>query len=171
MSKQEKNRPRTGLSVGICSILVIFVLLCLVTFAVLSLVSARADKALSEKNLQHVTDYYTAETAAYARLAEIDELLAENRTAEQEAYLDGCESALQAAGFTTRRTEKDLFVDYACPVTDRQQLTVSLRVICAEPSAEPTACYSIECWAVESEGDWQPADGLPVYGTGALPTI
>ena len=43
-----KKRTQMGLGVGASSILLIFVLLCLTTFATLSLVSAQADARLSE---------------------------------------------------------------------------------------------------------------------------
>lgn len=180
MPQFPKRRSRTGLFIGASSILVIFVLLCLVTFAVLSLVSARADKALSDKNTAHIQAYYAAETTAYEKLAKIDTLLAENLQAgtEDKAYFDQCESALHDAGYATRRDADALYVDYAVPISDTQQLTVKIRV---HSAAERTAAemaplsstqsffYAIESWAIEGDNVWQPSDELPVYGTTAIP--
>ena len=45
-------------NIGIISLVLIFVMLCLLTFAVLSLVSAKADLGLSRKSAGHTTDYY-----------------------------------------------------------------------------------------------------------------
>lgn len=59
-------RRKSFLSTGITSIVLIFVLLCLLTFAVLSVVSARADYKLSEKNTTRTTEYYEAENTANA---------------------------------------------------------------------------------------------------------
>lgn len=180
MPQYPKRHSRTGLSIGVSSILVIFVLLCLVTFSVLSLVSARADKALSDKNTAHLKAYYAAETTAYETLAKIDALLMKNfeANANDAAYLDRCETALQDAGYLTRRDADSLWVEYAVSVSDVQQLNISLRVRNAAertaaalaPSAEKQpGFYAVESWAVEGAGTWQPTDELPVYGTTAIP--
>ncbi|MBQ7944131.1 MAG: hypothetical protein IJ326_08750 [Lachnospiraceae bacterium] len=54
------KKPQFKLNIGLSSILLIFVVLCLVSFAVLSLVSANADKKLSLKMLERNTTYYNA---------------------------------------------------------------------------------------------------------------
>ena len=70
------NKTRNvGLSVGTSSILVIFVLLCLTTFATLSMVSANADFNLTERAAEAVADYYAADAAAEERLARIVQAL------------------------------------------------------------------------------------------------
>ena len=54
----DKNKaPMYG--VGIVSIFMIFAVLCLMTFALLSISSAKADLRLSEKNAQYVAGYYS----------------------------------------------------------------------------------------------------------------
>ena len=70
----EKSR-KPILGVGTSSILLIFVLLCMITFAVLSLVSARSDYRLSQKNAEHTRDYYEAENKANDILLTIDQCL------------------------------------------------------------------------------------------------
>lgn len=184
MTKSKRSSSRTGLSIGASSILVIFVLLCLVTFAVLSLVSATADKALSDKNLEHITAYYAAETTAYEKLAKIDAVLAQNidySVSDDALYFDRCEAALADEGFAVLRTNDNFFIDYAVAVNDIQNLSVRILV---RSSAQRTVdemqpfsdrqpgYYSIESWALVGEGDWQPSDELPVYGAGgALPAM
>ena len=51
-------------SIGITSLVLIFVMLCLLTFSVLSLVTARADLRLSQKNAERTSAYYDAENRA-----------------------------------------------------------------------------------------------------------
>lgn len=60
--------PKIGLNIGASSILVVFILLCLVTFSVLSLVSANADYKLSKKIADHTQDYYIAVSKAQEQL-------------------------------------------------------------------------------------------------------
>ena len=61
----ERRRPKRGMvSTGLSSFVLIFVMLSLMTFAVLSLVSAQADLRLSRKSAERTTAYYEAENAA-----------------------------------------------------------------------------------------------------------
>ncbi len=56
---------------GGSSLMVIFAVLCLITFAVLSLSTAQADRRLSEASARTVYDYYTADAEANRILYEI----------------------------------------------------------------------------------------------------
>lgn len=68
MSKQ--NAP--GIQVGSSSILVTFVLLCLITFATLSLVTVKGDENLSRDAGENVSAYYEAEKTAQTIIGEAD---------------------------------------------------------------------------------------------------
>ncbi|HEX3038224.1 MAG TPA: hypothetical protein VHO94_04435 [Oscillospiraceae bacterium] len=70
-----KQKNELHLSVGTSSILMIFVVLCLTTFGVLSYVTANADYKLSQKNADAVTAYYKADTKANELLKTIDSQL------------------------------------------------------------------------------------------------
>ena len=85
-------RRKSFLSTGTTSIVLIFVLLCLLTFAVLSVVSARADYKLSEKNTTRTTEYYEAENTANDILLKISTVL--SRHAGSSAYLDNVRTDL-----------------------------------------------------------------------------
>lgn len=67
---KQHNSPFPG--VGASSILMIFVMLCLTTFGVLSYVTADADRKISTKNAESVENYYKAVSAAQAKLQKID---------------------------------------------------------------------------------------------------
>ena len=66
-----KKRP-ISFSIGTSSILMAFVLLCLVTFAALSYASSSADERLSATLRDRVTAYYQATDKAERWLAEVD---------------------------------------------------------------------------------------------------
>ena len=66
------NKKSYGINIGFSFILVIFVILCLVSFATLSVVSANADYKLSTKLADRTTAYYTACNKAYEQLATIE---------------------------------------------------------------------------------------------------
>ncbi len=78
-----------NINIGSSSILMIFVILCLISFASLSLVSSASDYKLS-KNLQEKTsEYYSACNKAEASIASIDNSLKESAAllTEEEYYL------------------------------------------------------------------------------------
>ena len=64
-----------GVGVGSASIIVIFVLLCLACFGVLSFVSARADLRLATQTAQSVKSYYEADSRAISRIHDYEKLL------------------------------------------------------------------------------------------------
>lgn len=65
------NKKRSlGLSIGVPSLVVILVVLCLVCFCGLSIVSANADLTLSQKFAERTTAYYSACSEAQQALLE-----------------------------------------------------------------------------------------------------
>lgn len=67
----QKSRPTPSINIGAATILVIFIVLCLITFATLSLVSANADYRLCQKVTNRTTAYYNAVSLANEQLAEM----------------------------------------------------------------------------------------------------
>lgn len=110
------NKKRYGISVGSSSILIIIVILCLVSFAGLSIVSAAADYKLSSKLAERTTAYYQASNLANRKLAELDK-----------AFLS---LYLESAGEAEYREKiKESFGDsltFSYPVSETQSLCVSV---------------------------------------------
>lgn len=108
-------RRQSGFGVGVMSLLAVFVVLCLTTFAVLSLVSARSDRALSQKNADATTSYYAADAQAERQLQK----LAEHMKAED------WKEAVQEAGFSLDVTDTAR-VSYAIALNEQQILQVEV---------------------------------------------
>ncbi len=70
-----ESKNRIPFSVGGSSVLMIFVVLCLTTFGILSYVTANADCRISTKNADTVKNYYEAGAEVQARLEQIDSAL------------------------------------------------------------------------------------------------
>lgn len=77
MRKQSEKAPAPFFNIGASSLLVIFLILCLVTFAILTLTSAKSDADFAEKLAHHKTNYYAACNTAENTLDEIDAVLAD----------------------------------------------------------------------------------------------
>ena len=133
MSKSSKKI--FGMNIGSSSMLLIFIGLCLVSFAALSIVSANADKRLSQKIADRTTAYYEACNDAEKSLAGIDQVLREqyNSSADREAYF-------QAVGHSKA---------YAIPISDTQTLYVEIEILYPE-SANDTF-YELKTWKVITE--------------------
>lgn len=82
-----REKQEFHIGVGVPSILMIFVVLCLTTFGVLSYSSAKADSSLTEKNGEHIKNYYAADAKAQTILSEIDEILYEAKTAAKDQHV------------------------------------------------------------------------------------
>ncbi|MBO5891631.1 MAG: hypothetical protein J6Q30_02825 [Oscillospiraceae bacterium] len=92
-------------AVGISSLLVIFAVLCLAVFALLSVSTVQAQKRLAESSREAVTGYYRAD-------CEAEEILASLRGGESP------EGVTQSG---------DIFT-YACRISDTQVLAVSVKL-------------------------------------------
>lgn len=92
-------------AVGISSLLVIFAVLCLVVFALLSVSTVQAQKRLAENSREAITGYYRAD-------CEAEEILASLRGGESP------EGVTQSG---------DIFT-YSCRISDTQVLAVSVKL-------------------------------------------
>lgn len=70
-----KNRKQITMNIGIISFMIVFVILCLVIFSVLSLVSAHSNLNSTQTSLEHITSYYEISNEAEYVLKDIDEKL------------------------------------------------------------------------------------------------
>ncbi len=123
--------------IGSSSILVIFVILCLVSFATLSIVSANADFKLSKKVLDRTAVYYEAANQAEEALAKLDETLSAIYAA----------SSSQEAYFETAGRSKSFVI----PLSDLQALEVVVSI--EYPYSPADTFYSIKSWQVIITGE------------------
>ena len=126
------RKQSMGLGVGGSSLLMVFIIVCLTTFATLSLVSANADDKLSRKTAEAASAYYDADSRAVERLAAIDALVAGGQLAE-----------ITGRGLAEESTAGYMFTE---AINDRQTLNVTLVV-------ENGQC-TITSWQVTSGDQW-----------------
>lgn len=134
MSFQKKSGPEFHINVGSSSILLIFVILCLVSFATLSIVSANADAKLSGKVVERTTAYYEACNKAQTDIASMDDTL-------KAVYADSFDEDEYFMAVGHKKT-------YIFPISALQTLSVSLDILYPEQAGEPF--YRITSWQVIS---------------------
>ena len=101
-------------------------------FALLGLSTVQAGERLSQKAARAVTDYYQADCAA-------EELFARLRAGEVPAGV----------------TQEDDTYSYTCPISDTQQLCVTLQ--------KQGGDWAVLRWQAESTVDWETDDGLELW--------
>jgi Tfp pilus assembly protein PilX len=83
------RKSRRYMGMGASSILMVFIVLCLTTFAILTLVSALADYRMTGKVRDSVVRYYAADAAVDAAIRDIDAAIARERQRFAEESADG----------------------------------------------------------------------------------
>jgi len=138
------KRYSSRMGVGASSILLILVVVSLTLFAVLSLVQARGDAALTDKTARSVGAYYEADARAQQTLAKIDGALSRG---EDAASVEGVTMA--AAG------------EYAFSIaaSDGHTLSVALRVDGGKYTVVEYRYANNAAWSGESENTLWPGGG------------
>ena len=130
----DNKRVRAGGAVvGGSSLLVIFAVLCLTVFALLSLSTVQADGRLSETTAESVRAYYAADRAA-------EEVFARIRGGEIPADVVPC----ACGGYA-----------YACPISDTQALAISVRL--------DRDHYTVLRWQAVSTIEWTPDESIDLW--------
>jgi cell shape-determining protein MreC len=153
---------------GFSTIIITFVMLCIVTFCALALLTANADYKLSRKVAEKTSAYYEAEESAYETLAELDALLSDTyrEALSQKEYTENARTALQqyAADHTdiTVLTEPALAVTYTIPFSDTQTLSITCTV--SYPPENDGICYTLTEWKTISTAPESDAQTLDLIG-------
>ncbi len=143
-----KRRFKLSTPIGTASILLVFMVLCLVSFASLSLVNANADQRLTTKLADHTSAYYQAVNAA-------------------EDYIMGLDLSLQKIYDKADSEESFLLLSQALnlekdfPITELQYLHVEL--VPHYPDSKNKQLYSIETYQViTNDSELEYNTSLPV---------
>lgn len=119
-------------NIGSISLLMIFIILCMVTLAALSLSSAASDENSANKFAEHTTQYYQADNQAEETLDIIDGILAESYviSSDSAAYFSEIETRLAKLNTTIHLNvspeTNSATIDYLTNVDDSQSLEVQL---------------------------------------------
>lgn len=151
-----KKKSHSIFNIGTSSILLIFVILCLVTFAMLAIVNAKMDYQLSEKSARHTSAYYQADNRAKQILSEVDDILYTQyqQTKDINTFFNAVQTDLSIYPEYEMTVEgTDATLSYSVPVDEKQFLMVSLTLLYPE---EPNGgFYRIDSWTASAAEDWQ----------------
>ena len=148
------NKNSTGVSVGSISLLVIFLVLCMSIFSVLSLTTAKAELRLAEMSARVITGYYDADLACMEKMERLQEMLNQGATSSdvvREAEL---------LGGTATLADGAVRIEYSHHIIPGQDLQAVLEMANGK--------ISILSWKAIDVGDWEPDETLNLW-TGDLP--
>ena len=144
------KRKYPTINIGSSSMLVVFIILCLVTFSVLSVASANNDRKYSEKIADRTTAYYEASNKAEELLSQIDDKLKQVYEQYNAGYLSQVPDVLTSIdGIDTSGFPS---VSFSVPINDTQTLSVSLLI--QIPEKEGDTFYTITSWKEISTEVW-----------------
>lgn len=155
-----KNFPITN--IGSVTLMMIFIVLCMITFAALSLSSAASDHCSAEKSVSHIQSYYKASGKAEETLAEIDQVLADcyRKTSDANGYYKKILAHYKNDPDITINQKNNTFTfTYLTKISEKQSLKSCLTI--PYPS-EGKKRYRITSWKTVTTAEWNGDNSLPL---------
>ena len=137
--KRESKQRFSPPAVGGTSLLVVFAVLCLTVFALLSLATVRSDTKLADASQRALEEYYAADLQA-------QEILARLRAGEMP-------EGVKLMGGDT------LYAEYACPISDTKELQVRVALMPVDGGMD----YEILCWQSVATGEWSSDEFIGIW--------
>ena len=169
-SSKKFNFPITN--IGSVTLMMIFIVLCMVSFAALSLSTAASDYQASQKSAKHVKEYYHASNQAEETLTSVDKTLSDayQYTTDAASYFSQVRSGYaDNPDFTLTEDNGKLVISYQTPLNNKQALTTSLQVQypskdASGNSSENDSFYKIISWQVVSTTEWNGDNSVKLIG-------
>lgn len=164
-----KGNSGFQIGTGVTSIFMIFVILCLTTFGILSYTTAKADLELTNKNADYVSLYYDAYSAVNEKIAAIDEIICKAEISDNDAgsYTEVIENNVKllsedSISISCERVNVGkgvvLYIKVTVSMDDRHSLVAGINVY--DITSEKR--YSVEkCYVYSEGGDYSEGETLP----------
>ena len=143
---------RRKINIGTTSLILIFIVLCLSTFGLLSLSNAKGDWNLADKNAGAVRTYYEADAKGEQFVSMVDRILKD--TAAAGLVGEDREQALKAELGDYYQPDGSVQTDIGMDFG--QALHIELEL-------EGEDGYQIRCWNVYNTEDYEIDDSIPVW--------
>lgn len=155
-----EQNSRNKVNIGASSLILIFIVLCMATFGLLSLSSAQGDLKLASRNAEAVKGYYETDNKGQRWLRDVDRILME----EMSKGPDSTECSL-----LIKERLGDLYdprtglIAADIPMDKGQSLRIELVLMCGEKR------YEVQSWYVYDSDEYEIYNDMPVWD-GSAPT-
>lgn len=146
------------MNIGSISLLMIFIILCMVILAALSLSSAAGNKSSADKFAVHSTNYYKASNQAEEVLDQIDGILAKSYqiSPDSSTYFSEIKAMLSESDIGVNLNvsieSKPATLNYTTTVDGSQALEVELTL--NDPWTTSSGFYTITSWTEVATSEW-----------------
>lgn len=149
MRKHNELSRRSFSNFGFSTILIAFVMICIVTFSALALMTANSDYKLSQKVADRTHNYYQAEKDATIRLQQIDTILSKAyaKSSNRTTYYTLARKNLKSTDLAITLADTSsstLSLSYEITIGNHQSLHVDLRVV--YPPESGGTYYELTNW-------------------------
>ena len=155
-----EKSSRNKVSIGASSLILIFIVLCMATFGLLSLSSAQGDLKLARRNADAVKGYYEADNKGQQWLKGVDEVLMEEMGKGQDSTQCSLEIKDRLGDLYDRETG---LISTDIPMDRGRSLRIELVLMCGEKR------YEVKSWYVYNSEEYEIDTSMPVWG-GEAPT-
>ncbi len=149
-----RNKKLT-MNIGIISFMVVFIILCLVTFAILSLSSAYSNLNTTNKSIEHMNQYYELSSQGEMFLKDIDDSLYQlyQKTSTKNEYFHQLE--------TLKKENNEINISNHVIQYDitHENMTLHIELEVLYPGEK---LYHIITWKTETNNEWNPDQGLDI---------
>lgn len=158
------ERERPVFNIGIPLAVLIFMNLCLIVFAVLSLENAVSDRSLTQKTLDHTSLYYTSYSDIEEEWGKINDLLLEYRDyyGDQKTYLRMVKKYLEEEGYLLQEEKDGLHIFCSSQLGEHQSLYGRAKILWKEDRNE-NSLLEIEEMKLGESGSWEADQSIRVY--------
>lgn len=150
---------RNKVNIGASSLILIFIVLCMATFGLLSISSAQGDLKLAGRNGEAVRAYYEADSRGQQWLKEVDQVLTEEMGEEKDSTQCSLDIKDRLGELYDRESG---LISTDIPMDRGQSLHIELVLMCGEKH------YDIKSWYVYASDEYEIDNSMPVWG-GAAP--
>lgn len=139
--RKRQGSQGVGMGVGYVSVMLIFAVICLTIFAVLSFKAANSTDKFNERSGEFLRQYYAADAAAKETLSKLNDCAFSARAGQffEEEFE---EYASEVEGVSLKQTADGFSASYSIVINDRQELAVSVMF--------DNSGYTIERWQSRS---------------------
>lgn len=142
---RQKQNKFSFSNFGFSTILLSFVMICVVTFSALSLTTANSDYTLSKKVAEKNQNFYQAQEQAYLKINQIDQTLGDCylTSNHEKAYYDRLSVALSAHGTYVMENGEHI-LSFQQHISEDQYLSIRLRI--CYPKEDTDTFYEVMEW-------------------------
>ena len=145
-------------NIGLTSLILIFIILCLATFSLLSLSSARGDQSLAVRSAKAVAEYYRADAQGEKWLKQADAILQKETIGVMSQDEIKTLAGNVALELGCNVNEKTGYISTDISMERGQALHIDLALTGNENR------YEVKSWYVYDSGNYEIDDSMPVWG-------